>query len=125
MSDLHAATTPEYVKVLTTMSSMSYSGEDSGNHSLVQNKHYAFISKGGRDCLEISLRDAYFRYRVHCKAAGQTPLYSGEIAFMHAVKDSPAFIKSGSGDGLPMPGVYTFDNDELARLGVDVFKSSR
>lgn len=121
MSDLHAATTPEYIKVLGNFSEMSYSVDDSS--ALLQNKEYAFISKAGHNHIEIALRAAYQKYRVRCRAGGTTPLYANEISFMHAVKDSSAFVRQGSGEELAMPGVYTFDTDELARLGVDVFKS--
>lgn len=123
MSDLHAATTPEYVKVLSTFSLMSYPTDASDSNALIQGKDYAFIP--GSSHIEIGLRNAYFKYRVHCRAQGTAPLYANEISFMHAIKDSSAFIKQGSGALLAMPGVYTFDADELARLGVDVFKSKQ
>ncbi len=121
MSDLHAATTPEYIKVLTTFSSMSY--EVDALNPMAQGKDYEYVP--GTNHIEIALRAAYFKYRVHCKGAGLTPLYANEISFMHAVKDSSAFVKQGSGALLQMPGIYTFDADELARLGVDVFRSKQ
>ena len=122
MSDLHAATTPEYVKVLSSFSAMSYSS-DSDSTTLLQGKDYVYVP--GSTHIEIALRAAYQKYRISCKAAGLAPLYANEISFMHAVKDSSAFIKQGSGDLLQMPGVYTFDAEELARLGVSVFKSKQ
>lgn len=118
MSDLHAATTPEYIKVLSCFSAMSYSNDEST--ALLQMKDYAFIP--GSKHVEIALRAAYHKYRIYCRAGGTSPLYANEISFMHAVKDSSAFIKQGSGALLEMPGVYTFDAEELARLGVDTFR---
>lgn len=123
MSDLHAATTPEYVKVLSTFSMMSYPTDSGDTNAVLQNKDYAFVP--GSSHIEIALRNVYFKYRVHCRAQGTAPLYGNEISFMHAVKDSPALVRVSHGEILQMPGVYTFDADELARLGVDVFKSKQ
>jgi hypothetical protein len=122
MSDLHAATTPEYVKVFSMMSAMTYSVSSDRPEALVKEKDYAFVPQGGRTLLELSIRTAYLKYRTYCKNSSITPLYGNEISFMHAVKDSPAFVKQGSGQALPVPGVYTFDSEVLAGLGVDVFK---
>lgn len=121
MSDLHAATTPEYVKVLSCFSAMSYSNDEST--ALLLMKEYAFIPGSKR--IEIGLRAAYHKYRIYCRSGGTSPLYANEISFMHAVKDSSAFVKQGNGDLLEMPGVYTFDAEELARLGVEVFRSKQ
>ncbi len=125
MSDLHAATTPEYVKVLTMMSSMSHSMDSTDRDALVENKDFAFTPYGHRNCIELSLRTAYLKYRVYCKHSGLTPLYANDMSFMHAVKDSPAFVKQGTGKVLESPGIYIFDVEELARLGVDVFRSKK
>lgn len=123
MSDLHAATTPEYVKVFSLMSAMTYSVASDRPESLVTGKDYAFDFAGGRTLLELSIRTAYLKYRTYCKNSSISPLYGNEISFMHAVKDSPAFVKQGSGKVLSSPGVFTFDSEVLASLGVDIFKS--
>lgn len=123
MSDLHAATTPEYVKVFQQMSSMTHSIDNyDRNDALKDGREYAVVDMAGQSRLEINMRTAYLRYRAYCRSVSLVPLYANEISFMHAVKDSPAFIKQGTGQQLTMPGVFTFDVDELARLGVDGFR---
>ncbi|HEY0008254.1 MAG TPA: hypothetical protein VGB55_06000, partial [Tepidisphaeraceae bacterium] len=123
LSDMHAATTPEYVKVLKEISAMSYSVDAERADAIRKNHEYAYTQLPGRDVVEISIHNAYTRYRMYAKAAGLPMLYPGAEAFAHAVKDSPAFIKVGTGDVLKMPRVYMFDAKELLRLGVDAFKN--
>ncbi len=50
-------------------------------------------------------------------------LFQGKESFMQSIRDSPAFIKAGTGDTLQMPQVYTFDIDELAKYGVELFRN--
>lgn len=123
LSDMHAATTPEYVKVLKEISAMSYSVEKESAHAIRANHEYALVATAGREILEISIHNAYTRYRMYAKSAGLPMLYPGAEAFAHAVKDSPAFIKFGTGEKLAMPRVFMFDARELLRLGVDAFKN--
>jgi hypothetical protein len=123
MSDLHASTTPEYVKVLSTMSTMSHHVDADRPEALREGFEYGFSTLGSKDCIEIAMRAAYLRYRTYCRNASTNPLYASEHAFTHALKDSPAFIKLGNGEALLVPGVSYFDVAELARLGVDIFKS--
>lgn len=122
MKDLHAATTPEYVKVLIEMASISYHVDDTSPQAIRRGKEYAFTTVGGVSCIEIAIRPAYFKYRAHCATAKSFPLFSGYDPFAYAVKDSPAFHKFGIGDALMMPNIYVFKLDDLARLGVPNFK---
>jgi hypothetical protein len=122
LSDLHASTTPEYVKVLREISNMSYHVEVERPEAVRKNHEYAFADISGRGLLELSVRTAYTKYRMYCRAAQTNPLFGGVEAFIHAVQDSPAFVKKGSGTVLNSPGTFTFDVEELARLGVDIFK---
>ena len=122
MTDLHAATTPEYVKVLKEIASMTYAVENTRNEAIRHGQEYAFGRLGGRDVVEVAIRTAYLRYRAYCRGNGLAPLFSAPEAFAHALKDSPAFVKAGTGDVLPMPGVFVFDTNELGRLDVPVFK---
>jgi hypothetical protein len=125
LSDLHASTTPEYVKVLKELASMSYHVDKERPEAMRIGFEYAFVSMpDGRSCVEIAVRTAYTHYRMYCRAASMNPLFGGPEAFAHAIQDSPAFVKKGTGVKLLMPGVLTFDADELARLGVDGFKPS-
>jgi hypothetical protein len=61
---------------------------------------------------------------MHCRSTGLEALFGGFESFAHSIQDCSAFVKRGTGDKLGVPGVYIFDADELARLGVDVFKSN-
>jgi hypothetical protein len=123
MHDLHAATTPEYVKVLSEIVSMSHHIEADRPDAIRKGHEYAFAILGGRQCVEIAVRPAYHRYRMHCRSTGLEALFGGFESFAHSIKDCSAFVKLGTGTVLEVPGVYTFDTDELARMGVDVFKS--
>lgn len=124
LTDLHAATTPEYVKVLREIASMSYHVDKERPEAIRKGSEYDLVELGGRSCVELAVRTAYTHYRMYCRGASINPLFGGPEAFAHAIQDSPAFIKKGTGEKLPMPGVYTFDIDELSRLGVDLFKKN-
>lgn len=123
LHDLHAATTPEYVKVLSEIVSMSHHVEADRPDSIRRGHEYAFTSIGGREVVELAVRPAYQRYRMHCRQTGLEALFGGVESFMHAIGDCPAFIKRGTGDVLQAPGIFVFDAHELARLGVDTFKN--
>lgn len=125
MSDLHAATTPENIKVLETLSAMSHSVEPDRPDAIRKNHEYAILElSGGRNCIEIDVRSAYMRYRIYMKAASMAPLFGNFESFAYAIKDSPAFIKVGTAaeGGLGRPGALVFDADELVKLGVNTFK---
>ncbi len=124
MSDLHAATTPEYVKVLQELSDMSHHVDPARPDALRKNHEYAFSGNPGQETVEIALRTAYFRYRAFCKASDIRALFGGYDQFAMSVKDSPAFVRFGAGDQLQVPGVFVFNVDELARLGVNIFKGN-
>jgi hypothetical protein len=124
LADLHAATTPEYVKVLREIAAMSYTVDSERPEAIRRGTEYGLVQLGARSCIEIAVRTAYTHYRMYCRGAQINPLFGGAEAFAHAIQDSPAFIKKGTGEVLKMPGVYTFDVEELARLGVDLFKSN-
>lgn len=118
LSDLNAATTPEYVKVLSEISRMSWSIDGDKAGAVRKNSEYAIIGEK----LEIDLRACYTNYRRFCKDSGLDSLYKSAEPFMYATRESPAFIKSGSGTVLQAPGTYTFSMSELAKLGVPAFK---
>lgn len=124
LHDLHAATTPEYVKVLSEIASMSHHVEPDRQDSIRKGHEYAFSNLGGRECVEIAVRTAYNRYRMYCRSTGLEALFGGAESFAHSIQDSSAFVKRGAGAVLQVPGVYVFDVAELARLGVDVFKGN-
>jgi len=122
LADMNSATTPEYVKVLKEIASMSYHMDESSAAAIRKGHEYAMSTIGGRDVIELSIHNSYNRYGTFCRSSGMERLFQGAEAFAHAVKDCPAFIKVGSGDKLQMPRTYLFDAVELCRLGVDPFK---
>lgn len=123
MSDLLPATQAEYLKVINQLAAQSF--EDRTNSSaLVQQIHYAKIDFGGKAAIEFSMRACYSRYRIHCKNIGIKPLFTGEPAFMHAMKDSNALLQSRATSAtIQAPGgTFVFDMDELRKMGVEDFK---
>lgn len=122
MADLQPATQAEWAKVLDTFATMSYAVDGDSPYALRQGKEYMNGSLGGRNVVEISMLGSYLKYRGYMKSTSSRPLFSGSQSFLHAIKDSPAFIKSGHGELLDQPGVFTFDVDELAKLKVGSFK---
>jgi hypothetical protein len=124
LHDLHAATTPEYIKVLSEISSMSHHIESDRPEAIRKNYEYAFVEVAGKQRIEIAVRSAYQRYRMHCRASNLEALFGGFESFAHALQDCGAFVKRGTGEKLQSPGVFTFDADDLTSLGVDVFKSN-
>lgn len=122
MQDLLPATQAEYLKVLGTLASMSYEDENSPSR-LVAGLDYAKLSLGGKDAIEFSMRRCYHKYRVHCKNINYKPLFSGDPAFLHAMRDSTALLEYGKSHKIQAPGgTYVFDMHELTKMGVDTFK---
>lgn len=113
MDDLAATTQPEWLKVFNAFSDMSYLEVN----NLIPGRDYAIVTHGGRDCLELYTRVAYTKYRVYCKSSNTKPLYSGEMAFMHGLKDCPARVEAAN-IKLQVPGgSHVFDLDQLVALG--------
>ena len=121
MQDLHTATSPEYVKVLSMMSMISHHVDSDRPEAIRLGQEYAYSGLGSMDCIEIAVKPAYYRYRTYCKSSGITPLFSGYEAFSYTLKDSPAYIKQGAGATLHVPDVYVFNLSELTRFGVAAF----
>lgn len=116
MDDLATTTQAEWLKVFNTFADMSYM-EDSPT-TLVNKRDYAIVSHGGRDCLEIYPRMCYHKYRIYCKATGTPPLYSGDVAFTHGLRDCQARLHGVSNLSLMVPGgSMVFDLDALNRQG--------
>lgn len=122
MHRLQQSTMPEYLKVLSMMSTMSYAVDPMNNDSLRRGREYDFATLGGSDVMELSARTAYIRYRMYCRASSMVPLFPSHESFIMSLKDSSSLVKHGTGTKIHEPGVFTFRVDELARLGVDPFK---
>lgn len=116
MSDLAATTTPEVIRVLEAISSMSHSVERERAEAIAPNKEYAFDD--GQQFLELDVRTAYMKYRMYMKNSNMQPLLASWETFSHALADQPAFVKRGVGIYLPRPGVLTLRNEELLRNGI-------
>lgn len=123
MNDLLPSTQPEWVKVFNRIATMSLSVESSSPVAIRRGFEYAYGRFRGRNALELSARSAYHRYRAYCRSISERPLFSGDHAFLHSLKDCPALLQHGPGEELAIPGgVFIFDVDELARMGVEAFK---
>jgi hypothetical protein len=123
LADLNSATTPEHIKVLVEMAQMSHHVGADRPDEIKLGREYALVKCGERDCIEIAIVPAYAKYRLYCKTTGTDPLFEGRNPFMLSLQDSPAFVKQGTGSVLPFPQVFTLDMTELAKFGVDVFKT--
>jgi hypothetical protein len=124
MTDLLPSTQAEWVKVLSAIATMSVSVDPTNAAMAIrQGQEYAITVHRGKTALELSARSAYHRYRGYCKQIGQRPLFPGDQAFLHGLKDSSALMHFGTSDKLNIPGgSFFFDMDELKRMGVEDFK---
>jgi hypothetical protein len=123
LSDLNAATTPEHIKVLAELAQMSHHVHNDHADAINLGTEYAFVQHGVQECIEIAVRPAYAKYRSYCRSIGSPALFTSPQAFMLSLKDSPAFVKEGTGQTLLVPKVFTLNNEELAKYGVDPFKN--
>lgn len=122
MTDLQSSTQPEWAKVLKAMAEMSYALSPDDKWAVLKNINYANVSVGGKDCVEIALRDIYIKYRAYVRSAGLTPLFHDVQPFLHSIKDSTALVSVGVSQALNRPGVYTFDVAALRSFEVEAFK---
>lgn len=123
MTDLLPSTQAEWVKVLNMLATMSVSVDPSSPAAIRKGYEYALSTYRGRPSLELSARAAYHRYRIYCKSIFDRPLFPGDHAFLHGLKDCPALMHQGPGEELAVPGgSFIFDMDELSRMGVAAFK---
>lgn len=122
MTDLQPATQAEWAKVMDSLSVMSYLDNESP-YALRRLREYELTQYKGRNCIEITMVQAYMKYRAYMKSTGSRPLFAGVQTFLHSIKDSPALVEHGHGPAMDQPGVYVFDMDELAKLKVGQFKA--
>lgn len=123
MGELQKVTQAEYLKVLVMLSIMTHSVEDGKPEAVRKGYEYAFVNLGGKDCVEINARSAYLKYKQYCRLCSMTALFAGFEPFVMALKNSSALMSSGPGRVLQAPGIFCFDEQELAKLGVEPFKS--
>lgn len=124
MGDLLPSTQPEWVKVLNKVATMSVSVDPASPMAIRRGSEYAYGELRGKQTLELSARAVYHRYRAYCKSISERPLFPGDQAFLHGLKDCPALLEQGPGHSLQVPGgSFIFDLDELSRMGVEAFKA--
>jgi hypothetical protein len=124
MSDLLPSTQAEWIKVLNKVATMSVSLDPSSPMAVRLKQEYAYATVNGKTVIELSARAIYHRYRAYCRSTSERPLFPGDHAFLHGLKDCPALISHGPGQELNIPGgAFIFDLDELARMGVEPFKA--
>jgi len=121
MSDLQASTTPEIVRVLETMSRMTYATEDTRPDALRENYEYAIAG----DTLELDAYSAYTRYRIFMRQAALQPLFPDVYPFLQAMKDLEAYKSTATGDHLKRPQVIVLSINALTRAGVPPFKGGK
>lgn len=126
MTDLLPATKAEYLKVFDVFAQLSY-GDPLSPTTAKLGLDYALVRYENRDAVELAPAVLYNKYRIHCRALGIRPLFPGEQAFRHALKDSAALLKANRIEGATVQtpgGAYVFDTEELRRLGVESFKGA-
>lgn len=123
MADTNAATQAEWLKVINQFVDMSYL-EEVTSYALKAGREYALIKYGGQDCVEISVRACYAKYRQFCRAISVKPLYTGEASFLHGLRDASALVETDFvGGKLKVPGgSVVFNAEQLAQLGVRAFR---
>lgn len=119
MVDLQATTTPEIIRTLDMISSMSYSEDKDKGDAIRHGKEYALVD----GMLELDARTSYGKYRMHMAAMRSQPLFGSELSFVAALQEVPAYVKRGTGQVLQRPGIFTLRIDDLMRAGVPVFSS--
>lgn len=123
MTDLLPSTQAEWIKVLNVMATMSASVDPATPMAIRMGHEYQLLTYQGKSAMELSARVAYHRYRAYCRSTSDRPLFPGEHAFAHSLKDCPALLHHGPEGTLQVPGgSYIFDLDELLRMGVYNFK---
>lgn len=117
MDDLAATTQPEWMKVMNTFCDMA-NLEENDPCKLIPKRDYAVVDVGGDTALEVYVRVAYNKYRMYCRKSGVQPLYSGDTAFMHGLRDCPVRITNQSNVSLQVPGGSSlFSMDGLTSAG--------
>lgn len=127
MSDLRSVTQPEWAKVMTQLSDMSWSLDPDSPIALRPGKDYALVDMGGKTVMEISLRSCYLKYRTYAGQTRSRVMFPGDQAFLHAMRDCPALMPQGVGVGqiLKQPNVFMLDVDALQKEGVTPFATGR
>ena len=125
MKDLAPSTVPEYLKLLNVLVDLSYEMPDAAQ-AIRYGQEYGFGNVDGKDTLELNIRSAYSRYRQHCRLISVKPLYAGEQAFAHGLRNVPSLLHIGEGTAVEAPGgTHVFDLTDLMRLGLRGFKAPK
>lgn len=117
MEDLAKNTMAEYLKVLCVMSDQTRLA-DGLQYKLVSGEDYVITEEGGFPILVLAPRSCYAKYRAWSRYMGLTPLFTGDTAFSHSLKDAPMFMRYGYGTKALVVDTLIFDYNALLRAGV-------
>ena len=117
MEDLSRNTMPEYMKVLCTMSDQTRLA-DGVAYKIVSGEDYVITEEGGYPVVVIALRSCYAKYRAWMRYMGVQPLFTGDTAFHHSLKDAPMFLRNGYGTKTLVVDTMIFDYNALIRGGM-------
>ena len=109
----------EIVQVFNTLAHLSQFDTPSEERRLMPGKDYGV----GLDYVELQSRNCFMKYRLYCRATGETALYNSSDAFkaaLEAYSGSTKVVDSPLGNA----NVYRLDMRRLYEIdGVDEFKS--
>jgi hypothetical protein len=120
MDDIVVNTMPEYCKILVVMSDMSRF-PDGDVVKLTNKLEYELGNIGEISTLTLVGRLVFSKYRQHCRNIGTIPLFNHEGQFIHALKDSHLFIKTGVGTSRLRQETLVLDAEQLVRMKVEAF----
>ena len=123
MDEVAKQTMPEYIKVLMVLSDMSRFRSDDSN-KLNSGIDYELGSIADTSTLTLVGRLCFNRYRTYCKTIGELPLFSGEASFLHALRDSDLFIRTGTGTKQVQQETLVLDYEALQRLKMPPFSGN-
>lgn len=123
LTDLSTGTQAEWLKLFNVWADMSYFAMGT-TFQLRKGVDYDFMQVAGADCVVVNARSCYSKYRAYMGSLRSKPLYPGEFALTHALKDVPAVIDTDWRQSrLPMAGgAVLMDAQELASQGFRGFK---
>jgi hypothetical protein len=120
MDDVARQSLPEYIKVMVVISDLTrFPVSDS--EKIVHGADYQLGNIGGTDTITIVGRMVFNKYRQFTRKTGELPLFPGEGSFLHALRASDLYIKSGVGTDRVQQETMVLDYGNLQRLGCPPF----
>lgn len=123
MKALTIATLPEYLKLMNTFAIMSF--HDADDVALRNNQEYVITTtRQGKEIIDISVRYAFYRYRLYCQKGGISPLFVSEDALTSAMENSAYFVNHGKGSTTSPGTSYLMDLTGMLSEGITDFRRS-